>query len=104
MSTSRQTTVWCDTPDCGEWYLGSGTAKDVRSEARKLGWRRRKNKDECPSCAAVQSCALCPARPARFSYAWREMVLAFVSGAARRVCRTCAAKLPASEIVEGEQP
>ena len=48
MSTSRETTVWCDAEGCVRWSQHSGTKPQVRKEVRSYGWTLRDAKDFCP--------------------------------------------------------
>jgi hypothetical protein len=42
VSLSRHVDVWCDHPDCGQWYGdGERTAHETRAAARRKGWVRR---------------------------------------------------------------
>ena len=55
MSLTIEHTINCDV--CANWVRYLGTARQVRSKARRAGWVRRKNldtgwmEDVCPSCA-----------------------------------------------------
>lgn len=48
MSTSRQTTVWCDERNCHEFIvIDTDKAAQARREASGSGWSRVKGKDRC---------------------------------------------------------
>lgn len=48
MSITRQVTVWCE--GCGQWEQASATAKRLRKELRRKGWKSKGTKDWCPNC------------------------------------------------------
>ena len=52
MSWSKQVTIWCDTPDCGEWeQLSGNNVSWVEKDLEPFGWKKIKNKNYCPTCA-----------------------------------------------------
>lgn len=51
MSLSKQTTVWCDYPDCGQWVMESGTAAEVRKSVKRSGWTQKGKQDFCEGCS-----------------------------------------------------
>ncbi|QCQ57474.1 hypothetical protein SEA_SUCHA_29 [Microbacterium phage Sucha] len=52
MTISREVTVWCDHPECGNWEQSSSTAADLRRRLRKHGWKVgiRGGRDYCREC------------------------------------------------------
>lgn len=53
MSTSRETTIWCDfigvgNQQCVQWHQGCGNAGLVRADAKRIGWSRLGGRDMCP--------------------------------------------------------
>lgn len=53
MSISKQTTIWCDGHNCGEWDQASEPADILRRQLRSIGWKVSQpgGKDYCPKCA-----------------------------------------------------
>ena len=50
MTVSKETTIWCDSEDCGEWIQGPWGAVEQR---RRGGYIRRDGKDYCPKCKSA---------------------------------------------------
>jgi hypothetical protein len=49
MSTTRETTLWCDADGCVQWeQVAERTDAGARRELRGLGWKRASGKDYCP--------------------------------------------------------
>ena len=52
MSTSKEVTLWCDAPDCPRWTYGdvpsTKSVRELRSNAKRRGWRYRDGNDYCP--------------------------------------------------------
>lgn len=50
MSTTKETTVWCDAEGCATWVqVCQRSDHAARNEARRdHGWRHRGGKDYCP--------------------------------------------------------
>lgn len=47
MSITKETTIWCDAPECGNHYQDWKDASGVRRELRDRGWVHRDGKDYC---------------------------------------------------------
>lgn len=48
MSVTKETTIWCDYPDCGNFQQDPWLARQIRRRLREKGWKRRNGKDYCP--------------------------------------------------------
>lgn len=70
MSTSKETTVWCDTAGCYTWETYPvSTQTEARKRARSEGWSNRGKVDLCPPCAQDK----CPCRIGEIGeYCWGE--------------------------------
>lgn len=49
----------CDSPHCEETFSGEGTFKEVWDEAKRDGWKAKKDDDDvwchyCPACAEIE--------------------------------------------------
>lgn len=54
MSSTRETTIWCDFPECGRFVQDSDNAEGIRRRLRERGWvYLRGGHDYCPAHAAT---------------------------------------------------
>jgi hypothetical protein len=59
MSTTRGTTLWCDSDSCGIWIQLDGTIPRVRALARRQGWSYVTGKAKDGSKKKFDLCSYC---------------------------------------------